>query len=513
MLKKCYGLFLGLVVLAGSACVTPTHASSASILITQVRAGSQLSASEEAIVLYNNSANQVDVTGWCLSNKTNSPFACFTPASATERYAIPAYSYASIVSSKTVPMTNPDIYSLIYEPSSSSSGSIVASSDTIMLLNAQSTIVDQHAWSSSLSSVQQWSRIKTTLTPVSYVDTDMASDWQKVSFDGVPVSQLVVIEILHEEPPEDPPVGETEGEMDDPNDVDSGQPEVEPGFETPLLPIVITEILPNAIGSDTGNEFIELYNPNETQAISLKGFTLLVGLSLEKKIVLGELTIQPKAYMHFSNAQLGFSLLNTSSRVQLLAADGTIASQVPPYTAPPEGEAWALINTDWLYTNTPTPGEANTQDDDNTEMVISTLKAASVQKPCTANQYRSLETNRCRLISMLAATVPVACKAAQERNLETNRCRAVAKSTATTCKEGQEKNPETNRCRTIKKMTAAPYGVKGVSSQQQSGMGWYMWVAIGGIVLLIIGYGVWEWREELKKLALSTKTWFAGKLN
>jgi hypothetical protein len=40
-----------------------------------------------------------------------------------------------------------------------------------------------------------------------------------------------------------------------------------------------------------------------------------------------------------------------------------------------------------------------------------------------------------------------------------------------------------------------------------------MWVAIGGIVLLIVGYGVWEWREELKKLAMTTKTWFAGKLN
>ena len=77
----------------------------------------------------------------------------------------------------------------------------------------------------------------------------------------------------------------------------------------------------------------------------------------------------------------------------------------------------------------------------------------------------------------------------------------------------QEKNPETNRCRTVKKLSTADYGVKGATSQQQSGMGWYIWAAIGGIVLLILGYGVWEWRDELKKLFEMVKAKFAGKVN
>ncbi len=84
MLKKWYGLFLGLVVLAGSACVTPTHASSASLLITQIKAGGQAGALEELVVIYNNSSTAIEVTNWCLTNRANVAFACFEPRTSSE---------------------------------------------------------------------------------------------------------------------------------------------------------------------------------------------------------------------------------------------------------------------------------------------------------------------------------------------------------------------------------------------------------------------------------------------
>jgi len=40
-----------------------------------------------------------------------------------------------------------------------------------------------------------------------------------------------------------------------------------------------------------------------------------------------------------------------------------------------------------------------------------------------------------------------------------------------------------------------------------------MWLAVVGLVILIVGYGVWEWRDELKKLFNAVKTKFAGKAN
>ena len=48
-------------------------------------------------------------------------------------------------------------------------------------------------------------------------------------------------------------------------------------------------------------------------------------------------------------------------------------------------------------------------------------------------------------------------------------------------------------------MTNTNYGVKGVSTEHTSTT-WYMWLGIGGVVALIVGYAVWEWRDELRQL-------------
>jgi len=508
MLKKCYGLFLGLVVLAGSACVTPTHASSASIIITNVRAGSQLSAAEEGVVLYNNSSFEVDVTNWCLTNKALVKFACFAPASHYEITSIPAYSYATLVSNKSVHNNDQTHYSVVYEPATTSSGSIVAGADTISLIDSVSQLIDQFSWSSSVSSSQQWSRTKLSLLPDLYIDTDASIDWQKVAFSEFPLSQVQYREDVPDVPPEEP-IEEPE-EPEGPQQPGDTEPTPEPEI---LLPVIITELLPNAVGSDTGNEFIELYNPNETATVSLKGYKLAVGPNLEKVYILSEYILKPGEYKAFSNIELGYSLLNTSSRATLFLPSGEIASEAPVYSAPPDGESWALIEDTWQYTGQPTPGALNIKVVSQDEEALSKTSAVSTPKPCASNQYRSPETNRCRLISSTKSTSPTPCKVGQERNEETNRCRNIVVASSTACKEGQEKNPETNRCRTIKQLSNVGYGVEGATTKQQGGMGWYMWAAIGGIVLLIVGYGVWEWREELKKLFQAAKAKFAGKPN
>jgi len=501
MLKKCYGLFLGLLVVTGSVCVTPTHASSAFVIITNIRAGSQASAAEEGVVLYNNSSFEVDITDWCLTNKSAVKFACFVPVSQNHASVMPAYSYATVGSVKAIHNDNQANYSIVYEPTSASSGSIVASAETVSLIDADSQLVDQFTWSSSVSSSQQWARTKLSTLPDLFIDTDAAIDWQKIPFGEFPVTQLIYREIAPEIPPEEP----VEEPVENPDDQNTTpQP-------TELLPAVITELLPNAVGSDTSNEFIEFFNPNTQIDISLKGYKLAIGPALEKLIILGEYILKPGEYKVFTNTELGYSLLNTSSRATLFMPNGDIASEVPAYDAPKDGEAWALIDDQWGYTNQPTPGAVNISSLAEKEPAETATISAS--KPCAANQYRSTETNRCRLISTSAAATPAPCKEGQERNADTNRCRNIVTTTTTTCKEGQEKNPETNRCRNIKQLSTVGYGVKGATTKQQGGMGWYMWAAIGGIVLLIVGYGVWEWREELKKLFQIVKGKFAGKPN
>ncbi|MFZ1301688.1 MAG: lamin tail domain-containing protein [Candidatus Microsaccharimonas sp.] len=510
MLKKCYGLFLGLVVLASSACVTPTHASSASILITNVRAGGSLGATEESVVLYNNSSFEVVMNDWCLTNKAQLVFACVRPHT-EEQVILPAYSYATIVSSMAKTNVLPDFYTAVYEPANHSSGAIVASADTISLIDDTGQLVDQFTWATSVASNQQWERTKLGILPDFYIDTNSTSDWQKLNYIGLPASGVEYRNVVVEEPPE---TGEPEipSEPIDPVIPDPAEPQPEP---LPLLSLVITEILPNAVGSDTGNEFIEIYNPNQQDTMALAGYKLAIGPSLEKSITLPNITLQPQEYRTFTNAELGYSLLNSSSKVALFDSIGLIVSETPVYTSPPEGRSWALIEGGWYYTS-PTPGAQNilsdSEDDDVENDTNQDTSAVSVLKPCAANQYRSLETNRCRLLTSSVASKPTQCKVGQERNPETNRCRAIASSAGSAaCKEGQERNPETNRCRNIKKLSTADFGVKGATIKQQSGMGWYMWAAIGGVVALIVGYAVWEWRQELKAILKVIRAKFARK--
>jgi hypothetical protein len=120
--------------------------------------------------------------------------------------------------------------------------------------------------------------------------------------------------------------------------------------------------------------------------------------------------------------------------------------------------------------------------------------------PCKEGQYRSEETNRCRSIAGAAATVLKPCADDQFRSPETNRCRKIASSddsTLTDCGEGRERNPETNRCRNVLSGTVpnAAFAVEHVADSSKAFVGWW---ALGGVGLLAVGYGAWEWRREVK---------------
>jgi hypothetical protein len=199
------------------------------------------------------------------------------------------------------------------------------------------------------------------------------------------------------------------------------------------------------------------------------------------------------------------------------AIDGSIVAETPYYESAKEGESWAFIDGIWQYTNRPTFNAANTSS------AIIAPKEDATLKPCADNQYRSEETNRCRLIAAAAeltpckegqvrneetnrcrSTVAIAggltpCKEGQYRSEETNRCRAIATdaSTLTPCKAGQERNPDTNRCRTIiQSLTDAAFAPEPVKQDSTAFAGWW---AIGGVGALAAGRLGWEWREEIIK--------------
>lgn len=286
--------------------------------------------------------------------------------------------------------------------------------------------------------------------------------------------------------------------------------------------LLITELLPNSASYDTGNEFIEIYNPND-RAISLKGYNLQLGPSFSKNYPLpADQTIAAKSYKAFSDIQTGLVLPNSSGFVRLIAPDGNTVSTTDIYSEPGEDMAWVLLNDAWQYTNQPTPSVANLPslaggsggDSEGTITDLTSCPAGKYRnpetnrcksvksddglKPCAVDQVRNLETNRCRSIFSTTSLNLTPCSAGQERNPETNRCRKIGSTTASSlkpCAANQERNPATNRCRNKSASSAAAKAVRDIESQTVADRGG--WFLAGSASLGLAGYGVAEWRSEI----------------
>ena len=514
MLKAFLGLLVSVVVLLSSAYVTPAYAASATVLITHIQAGGSGAATQEFVSIYNNGDEVIDISGWCLTNKNNIVFACFStnPGQSLE---LPARTYAvagSIPLTAALPSVH---FAATYAPLSQSSGSITGGGDTVSLLNQTGRLIDQHAWTTSLTGGTQLERHKQLLESALYDDTDTPSDWSVVSPAHIPddgtVLRTSTIDVCINIEGEQvlPPAGMT---------VDVA------GIcrERIVIKVEVSEILPNAIGTDEGNEFIELFNPNDS-AVDLAGYILWVGPdTMTAYDFPSGVIIAAHTYLSFSNAVIPFSLLNSSSRVRVTTEDGVVVGETPVYTDPKDGASWATIGGVWQYSTLPTPGTENVAvaPDDIVDAASPSVVACAINQyrnpqtgrcrllstagstvtPCKDGQYRSEETNRCRNIASDTKSL-VPCDAGEERSAETGRCRKLVVATAAApCKQGQERSPETNRCRTVTKMVNADYAV--VNAKTDNGGAWYAWIAIGGIVLLALGYAIWEWHAEIGKFGL-----------
>ncbi len=123
----------------------------------------------------------------------------------------------------------------------------------------------------------------------------------------------------------------------------------------------ITELLPNpaAPQTDADDEFIEVYNPNDT-SYDLSGYALEAGgATMRRYSIPGGTVLEPHGYHAFSSQQTALSLPNTAGVVRLLRPDGSVAMQADAYANAPDGQAWAASATGWQWTAQPTPGAAN----------------------------------------------------------------------------------------------------------------------------------------------------------
>ncbi len=519
-----FGLLLGGIALL--LLTSPAHAVvTPRVVMSLVQTGDSLSANNEVIEIYNNDNSPVEVSNWCLyyaSATTTSngiKLACIEPTDTLDHVFIGPQATVSFASKQYTSMT----------PNVTFSATLSGTAGHIRLLDSTGTVVDKIGWGTAVSpeglpalAPPTDKVLVRTLVNGQFTDTNNnAADFTLAAKPvSVPNHQLYDEEDL---------CANIDGiQLSLPTDmvVDSSgicavpvtdlcpnilgiQTTVPDEYEARddglcwlMLPsLKINEVFPNPSGSDTGNEYIELYNPTD-QAINLANAVLKIGQRLETtvKFTHGE-TVPASGYFVIQNNTYTFSLLNSSDLVTLQTLDAQTIDQIAPYANPNDGNAWALIDGMWQYTNQPTPGTVNLLFLDSVDP--DTVVAGVALAPCAANQYRNPETGRCKLLAEQGSTL-VPCKSDQVRNPDTGRCRAVATIVRPVpCPAGQERNADTGRCRKIIMSTPPPanYPVVGSSSSRGNYVIW----AVLGVLGLGLGYAIWEWREEIIKLWQRTR--------
>lgn len=126
--------------------------------------------------------------------------------------------------------------------------------------------------------------------------------------------------------------------------------------EEMLLPVQISEMLPNPVGDDTQLEWIELYNPTESD-ISLDGWSITDVYGAVKTYALTGKTIGTHSFLVLERSETGITLNNDQEQVVLRSPeDQSVSTEV--MTNIPEGKSFSFIDGTWVWAD-PTKGGTN----------------------------------------------------------------------------------------------------------------------------------------------------------
>ena len=285
------------------------------------------------------------------------------------------------------------------------------------------------------------------------------------------------------------------------------------------------------IASNVDEQFIEIINSGEKTVITT-GCKLTVGDSGVRENI-GNIELNPGEFLTIKIKNTKLKLPKTKGKVYLLDEAGSKISSAE-YEKLAKSSSWSLIDDEWMQTFMITENSENIfkeyldcQNGYERNALGRCVKIATppVENSCPAGQYRHPETRRCRKIEAEKTITP--CKDGYYRSEETGRCRSIASAAAKTlkpcpegqfrnsstgrckkivstdnivkeCPEGFERNPQTKRCRKIKSTNMPAAGSATAEVKQVADVTWGWWV-FGGVSLLAVGYGVWQWRWEISQ--------------
>ena len=287
----------------------------------------------------------------------------------------------------------------------------------------------------------------------------------------------------------------------------------------------------NEIASNVDEQFIEIINSGEKTVITT-GCKLTVGDSGVRENI-GDIELNPGEFLTIKIKNTKLKLPKTKGKVYLLDEAGSQIDSTE-YEKLAKSSSWSLVDDEWMQTFMITENSENIfkeyldcQSGYERNALGKCVKIATppAESPCPVGQYRhpetrrcrkneaektitpckdgyyrSEETGRCRSIVSAAAKTLKPCPEGQFRNSSTGRCKKIASTDdiAKECPEGFERNLQTKRCRKIKSASMPTVSSAAAEVKQVAGATWGWWV-FGGVSLLAVGYGVWQWRWEISQ--------------
>ena len=381
VLRACVTIVISVATVSNSALV---HAQSETatitkLLITELQTESLDSANEEFIEISNVSGEDVDIEGWVVQYRAASGSSWQDKALLNGKI----YKTGSIVISTQ--NYNVDSSTFYW---TASGGQLASSGGNIRLLNPLLAVAeDTLAWGSGIFGESEPADKPATGKSLHrksidgvFMDTNInAQDFIADTPDPINNNTLPEPDPISDPPSVDDPVdpspvddpaqdpetppGPDADQPTEPLPTENPDPQPDPVLPTPdvLLPVVINELMinPKSPELDSTDEWIELYNPNDS-AFDLSGYKLQTGTSFSYNYVFGSLLIQPFDYYVITSGESSLALSNTSGAVRLLGKDGLVNGQAVGYEDVEEGSSYALDdNLQWRWTTTSTSGKKN----------------------------------------------------------------------------------------------------------------------------------------------------------
>lgn len=348
------------------------------LIISEIKIRNDTAGFNEYIELYNPGSESVSLNLYTLAY-INTP----TPA-VDQEFTAAVIGDGLLEAGQHILLAKNDLDPNLPHAQKSPFSSLSDSGGTLRILDSEDAMIDEFAWTSTsnqaVALVQYLPNTTATKTQSFLRSRDIDNQYELIDHEwslGTPEPESSVLTSLPEPQPE-PNIDVTP--VPDP----APEPEPEPSptetpTETPAEPtdtsapaavIQITELLPNPAppATDSKDEYIELYNPNE-EAVDLTGYKLQSGNTFSYSYMFDNVTLGPHEYRAFFVTETGTILSNTSGQARLLGPNGTIVAQTNAYDSANDGDGWALVNNTWQWTTSPTPNSAN-------ELALPILKAA-----------------------------------------------------------------------------------------------------------------------------------------